>query len=63
MNEQEILSALKAKGVRSQGDVVNESKAGSFVGFEEIRMAAGFLAELNWRHVKEGEGEYQPAKA
>ena len=48
----------------SDGNVtVSESKAGSFVGLEEIRMATGFLAELNWSHVKEGEGEYLPAKA
>ena len=32
---QEAVSALKAKGVRFQGDVINEGKAGSFIGFED----------------------------
>jgi catechol 2,3-dioxygenase-like lactoylglutathione lyase family enzyme len=31
----EAVSALKAKGVRFQGDVINEGKAGSFIGFED----------------------------
>jgi len=31
----DAVSALKAKGVHFQGDVINEGKAGSFIGFED----------------------------
>ena len=31
----DAVSGLKAKGVRFQGDVINEGKAGSFIGFED----------------------------
>jgi hypothetical protein len=49
--------------VRFQGEVVNEGKAGSFIGFEDPDGNQLYLAELNWSHVEKGEGEYQPAKA
>jgi len=58
----EAVSTLKAKGVRFQGDIINEGKAGSFIGFEDPDGNQLYLAELNWRHVEKGEGEYQPAK-
>lgn len=57
----EAFSTLKAKGVRFQGEVVNEGKAGSFIGFEDPDGNQLYLAELNWSHVEKG--EYQPAKA
>ena len=60
---QEAVSALRAKGVRFQGDVVNEANAGSFIGFEDPDGNQLYLAELNWSHVEKGEGQYQPAKA
>ena len=59
----DAVSALKAKGVRFQGEVVNEGKAGSFIGFEDPDGNQLYLAELNWSHVEKGEGQYQPAKA
>jgi catechol 2,3-dioxygenase-like lactoylglutathione lyase family enzyme len=59
----EAVSTLKTKGVRFQGDVVNEAKAGSFIGFEDPDGNQLYLAELDWSHVEKGEGEYQPAKA
>ena len=31
----DAVSALKTKGVHFQGDVLNEGKAGSFIGFED----------------------------
>lgn len=59
----DAVRALKAKGVRFQGDVVNEGKAGSFIGFEDPDGNQLYLAELDWSHVEKGEGQYQPAKA
>lgn len=59
----DAVSALKAKGVRFQGDLINEAKAGSFVGFEDPDGNQLYLAEINWSHVEKGEGQYQPAKA
>jgi catechol 2,3-dioxygenase-like lactoylglutathione lyase family enzyme len=59
----DAVSALKAKGIRFQGDVINEGKAGSFIGFEDPDGNQLYLAELNWSHVEKGEGQYQPAKA
>jgi catechol 2,3-dioxygenase-like lactoylglutathione lyase family enzyme len=59
----DAISALKAKGVRFQGEIINEGKAGSFIGFEDPDGNQLYLAELNWSHVEKGEGQYQPAKA
>jgi catechol 2,3-dioxygenase-like lactoylglutathione lyase family enzyme len=59
----DAVSALKAKGVHFQSDVINEGKAGSFIGFEDPDGNQLYLAELNWSHVEKGEGQYQPAKA
>jgi len=59
----DAVSALKTKGVRFQGDVINEGKAGSFIGFEDPDGNQLYLAEVNWSHIEKGEGEYQPAKA
>ena len=49
---------LEAKGVKFEGPV-NEGKSGSFVGFSDPDGNALYLAELNWGHVKQGEGMYQ----
>jgi hypothetical protein len=49
----QAVSALKAKGVCFQGDVINEARAGSFVGFED---------PASWSYVEKDEGQYQPAK-
>ena len=59
----DAVAALKAKGVRFQGDVVNEGKAGSFIGFEDPDGNQLYLAEVNWSHIEKGEGQYEPAKA
>jgi hypothetical protein len=58
----DAVSALKAKGVRFQGDVANEAEAGSFIGFEDPDGNQLYLAELNWSHIEKGEGQYQPAR-
>ena len=59
----DAIGALKVKGVRFQGDVINEGKAGSFIGFEDPDGNQLYLAELKWSHVEKGVGQYQPAKA
>jgi catechol 2,3-dioxygenase-like lactoylglutathione lyase family enzyme len=59
----DAVSALKTKGVHFQGDVLNEGKASSFIGFEDPDGNQLYLAELNRSHVEKGEGQYQPAKA
>jgi catechol 2,3-dioxygenase-like lactoylglutathione lyase family enzyme len=58
----DAVSALKAKGVQFQGDVVNDGKAGSFIGFEDPDGNQLYLAEINWDHVEKGEGKYEPAR-
>jgi len=57
---EEAMKTLGAKGVEFQG-VVNEAKAGKFVGFEDPDGNALYLAELSWSHVNQGEGKYQHA--
>jgi catechol 2,3-dioxygenase-like lactoylglutathione lyase family enzyme len=57
----EAVKALEAKGVKFQG-VVNEGKSGSFAGFEDPDGNPLYLAQLNWSHVNQGEGEYQAVK-
>jgi predicted enzyme related to lactoylglutathione lyase len=54
----EAVKALEAKGVRFHGPV-NEGKAGAFAGFEDPDGNQLYLAQLNWRHVEQGEGQYQ----
>jgi catechol 2,3-dioxygenase-like lactoylglutathione lyase family enzyme len=59
---QEAIKALEAKGVKFQG-VANEGKAGAFVGFEDPDGNQLYLAQLDWSHVRQGEGQYQGAKS
>ena len=54
----DAVNALEAKGVRFQGPF-SEGKAGAFVGFEDPDGNQLYLAQLNWRHVEQGEGKYQ----
>jgi catechol 2,3-dioxygenase-like lactoylglutathione lyase family enzyme len=56
----EAVKTLTANGVKFSGPV-NEGKAGSFVSFEDPDGNLLYLAQLNWSHVKQGEGEYQQA--
>ena len=58
----DAVKALEAKGVRFQG-VTNEGKAGAFAGFEDPDGNQLYITELNWDHVKQGEGQYQGARA
>ena len=56
----DAISTLEAKGVRFEGPV-NEGKSGSFVSFRDPDGNQLYLAQLNWTHVNQGEGEYQHA--
>jgi hypothetical protein len=57
---EDAMKTLGTKGVQFQG-VVNEAKAGKFVGFEDPDGNMLYLAELSWSHVSQGEGKYQHA--
>ncbi len=48
---------LGARGVRFTSQS-NEGKAGKFTGFEDPDGNQLYLAELNWGHVDQGEGDY-----
>ena len=58
---EEAVQRLEAKGVRF-GSVVNEGKAGKFASFEDPDGNSLYLAELDWKHVNQGEGQYQQAR-
>jgi catechol 2,3-dioxygenase-like lactoylglutathione lyase family enzyme len=55
---EDAIRRLEAKGVRF-GSVVNEGKAGKFAHFEDPDGNSLYLAELDWTHVNQGEGQYQ----
>ncbi|HTA67521.1 MAG TPA: VOC family protein [Bryobacteraceae bacterium] len=57
---QDAVKALEAKGVKFQG-IANEGKAGAFAGFEDPDGNQLYLAQLDWSHVQQGEGQYQGA--
>jgi catechol 2,3-dioxygenase-like lactoylglutathione lyase family enzyme len=58
---EDAVSRLAAKGVQFQGPVNDGGKSGKFAGFADPDGNQLYLAELNWSHVKQGEGEYQHA--
>jgi hypothetical protein len=57
---EDAMKALEAKGVKFAG-IANEGKAGKFAHFHDPDGNALYLAELNWGHVNQGEGQYQHA--
>ncbi len=54
----EAVAVLKSKGVQFDGPV-NEGKAGTFAAFRDPDGNRLYLAQLNWDHVTQGQGEYQ----
>jgi len=58
----DAMRTLEAKGVKFTSPL-NEGKAGSFVGFEDLDGNQLYLAELRWSHVNQGEGKYQEVKS
>src|SRR3954453_8962738 len=59
---EDAMAKLGAKGVQFHG-VVNDGKAGKFAHFEDPDGNTLYLAELQWSHVKQGEGAYQDVKS
>jgi catechol 2,3-dioxygenase-like lactoylglutathione lyase family enzyme len=57
---QDAVRTLEAKGVKFAGPI-NQGKSGSFASFEDPDGNLLYLAQLNWDHVKQGQGEYQKA--
>jgi len=55
---QDAMQTLEAKGVPFHG-LSQEGKAGSFAHFEDPDGNSLYLAQLDWSHVNQGEGEYQ----
>jgi catechol 2,3-dioxygenase-like lactoylglutathione lyase family enzyme len=56
----EAVKRLEAKGVHFAGGV-EEGKSGSFAHFEDPDGNPLYLAQLNWSHVSQGQGQYQQA--
>ncbi|MBZ5526199.1 MAG: VOC family protein [Acidobacteriia bacterium] len=57
---EEAMKTLEARGVRFHG-MVDEGKAGKFAHFEDPDGNSLYLAQLSWKHVNKGEGQYQHA--
>jgi catechol 2,3-dioxygenase-like lactoylglutathione lyase family enzyme len=58
---EEAVRKLEAKGVQFTS-VATEAKAGKFASFEDPDGNQLYLAELDWKHVSQGEGQYQQAR-
>jgi predicted enzyme related to lactoylglutathione lyase len=56
----EAVKTLEAKGVQFHGPI-HEDKAGAFAWFSDPDGNPIYLAQLNWKHVEKGEGQYQRA--
>jgi catechol 2,3-dioxygenase-like lactoylglutathione lyase family enzyme len=54
---EDAIRELEAKGVQFTA-VSDEGKAGKFAGFADPDGNPLYLAQLNWSHVDQGEGEY-----
>jgi catechol 2,3-dioxygenase-like lactoylglutathione lyase family enzyme len=57
---EEAMKILESRGVSFDG-LRNEGKAGKFAGFKDPDGNQLYLAELNWKHVDQGQGQYQHA--
>src|SRR5215467_6492796 len=56
----DAVKALETRGVRFHSRS-EEGKAGKFAHFSDPDGNSLYLAELNWKHVNQGEGKYQHA--
>jgi catechol 2,3-dioxygenase-like lactoylglutathione lyase family enzyme len=54
---QEAVKTLQSKGVHFQGPI-HDGKSGAFAWFEDPDGNPIYLAQLNWGHVEQGEGQY-----
>ena len=57
---EDAVKTLETRGVTFTA-VRDEGKAGKFAGFHDPDGNQLYLAELNWGHVNQGEGQYQHA--
>jgi catechol 2,3-dioxygenase-like lactoylglutathione lyase family enzyme len=55
---EDAIKTLEGRGVHFDG-IVNEGKAGKFAHFHDPDGNSLYLAELNWKHVDQGQGQYQ----
>ena len=55
---EEAMKTLEGRGVRFHG-IADEGKAGKFAHFEDPDGNLLYLAQLDWKHVNQGEGQYQ----
>ncbi len=57
---EDAMKTLEGRGVNFHG-ILDEGKAGKFAHFQDPDGNVLYLAQLNWGHVKQGQGEYQHA--
>ncbi len=55
---EDAMRILGERGVKFDG-VADEGKSGKFAHFEDPDGNALYLAQLDWKHVNQGEGRYQ----
>ena len=55
---EEAMKTLEGRGVSFQG-ILDEGKAGRFAHFHDPDGHQLYLAQLNWGHVNQGQGQYQ----
>jgi catechol 2,3-dioxygenase-like lactoylglutathione lyase family enzyme len=56
---EDAVKKLESAGVHFAGGVINEGKSGKFAHFQDPDGNSLYLAELNWGHVSQGQGQYQ----
>ena len=55
---EDAMKTLEARGVKFHG-IAEEGKAGRFAHFEDPDGNTLYLAQLDWKHVDQGQGKYQ----
>jgi catechol 2,3-dioxygenase-like lactoylglutathione lyase family enzyme len=55
---EEAMKTLEGRGVSFHG-LADEGKAGKFAHFEDPDGNLLYLAQLDWKHIDQGEGKYQ----
>jgi catechol 2,3-dioxygenase-like lactoylglutathione lyase family enzyme len=55
---EDAMKTLEARGVKFHG-TADQGKAGKFAYFEDPDGNPLYLAQLDWKHVNQGEGRYQ----
>ena len=55
---EDAMKKLGSQGVQFEG-IINEGKAGRFCYFRDPDGNQLYLAELSWKHIDQGQGQYQ----